>query len=520
MKKILAMMLAVALVLSLAACGSDTPSPSDSAISEPTDSAISVPAESAPAPTTLTVGVIGEPNTLDCEQGGENGTGIYETLFRTDSEGNTVYKLATGYEWIDDNTLVINIREGVTFHNGNAFDASDVLFSLKTCAVNPQMFNRVANIDIENSEATDEYTVVLKTYGYSAVQVDYLCTVMMIDEEWYTENNGEIDQITNGTGPYTLQEWKMGDRMILKRNDNYWGEAPYYETVNVVYFNEASTAFMEFETGNLDVVEVMNAEDVAVMNGGTVDGYLVSDLSHHVTVLNMSTIVGDTYKNENLRQAIAHAIDINNLITAICGEMNIPATSLLPSDDMNHIDAQFEYDPELAKQYVEAYKAETGVDEIVLNMVLDNEGYNPDIAEAIQAYLADVGITMTVETIMKFDLIPRMIAGEIDLTLNSIGGGVDSNNMFSALERGSGNSSAEFTDDTLCDLIAAAQVEKDPAARSDLYKQIQELNTEGAWSIPLYEPVIFYAVKDGIQGVGVDAVSGQDMSIPDIYYAG
>ena len=521
MRKFLAMMLALAMVLSLAACGSKTDASTDTAADAAAtkDSAAEPPMPLTP-PTKLNVGVVGEPNTLDCEQGGENGMGSYETLFRTDSEGNVIYKLATGYEWVDDTTLVINVREGVTFHNGNAFDASDVLFSLKTCADNPQMFNRVANLDLENSEITDDYTVTLKTYEYSAVQIDYLCTVMMIDEDWYTENGGSIDQIVNGTGPYILQEWKMGDSLTLVRNENYWGDLPYFETIVVHYYTDASTCFMDYETGNLDVAEVFNAEDVQVMNDDGAPGYLVSSLSHHVTVLNMSTIVGDTYKNENLRQAIAHAINVDEMIASICGDMNIPATSLIPSDDANHIDVPFTYDVDAAAEYLEAYKAETGVQNVELNMVLDNEGYNPDIAEAIQFYLAEIGITMNVETIQKFDLIPRMIAGEIDLTLNSIGGGVDSNNMFSALERGSGNSSAEFTDETLCNLIAAAQVEKDAATRSDLYKQIQELNTEGAWSIPLYEPVLFYACQDYIGGVHVDAVSGQEMSMIDIYYAG
>ena len=528
MKKLVALILALAMVFTLAACGGGNAS-TEGAASAPESGAPAAeteahedagPSDAADAPTNLTVGVVGEPMTLDCQQGGENGMGTYETLFRNDADGNVVYRLATGYEWQDDNTLVIQLREGVKFHNGNDFTASDVLFSLALCAENPQMANRLANVDVSACEAPDDYTVVIKTHGYSAVQIDFLCTVMMLDEDWYNENNGEIDQICNGTGPYIMQEWKMGDRIILARNDNYWGDAPYFETVNVVYFNDPGTAFMEFETGKLDVVEVQNAEDVDVMKGGTVDGYLAGFLTHHVSVLNMGTLSWDTFTNENLRQAIAHAIDINTMITSICGDMAIPATSLVPSDDVNHIDAQFEYDPELAAQYVEAYKEETGATEIVLNMVLDNEGYNPDIAEAIQAYLAEVGITVNVETIMKFDLIPRMIQGEVEFTINSIGGGKDTNNVFLALERGSGNTVAEFTDDTICDLIVTGQTAKSDEDRAEAYKQIQELNVEGAWNIPLYEPMSYYAARNEIGGVMADVVSGENLDIVSIYYAG
>ena len=519
MKKAAILILVLALVFSLAACGADKGS-TDAPAAENAGAEPAAEAKTdAAAPTNLTVGIVGEPNTLDPEQGGGI-IGVYESLFGNDADKNLVMKLATGYEWEDDNTLVIHLREGVKFHDGNDFTASDVLFSLKVCEQNPQMSNRVANIDVENSEIRDDYTVALKTYEYSAVQINYLCTVIMLDQEWCNDFTDEMDQKCNGTGPYVFMEWKMGDRIILERNEEYWGDKAGFETVNIVYFNDPSTAFMEFETGNLDVVEVQNAEDVAVMESGAVDGYMETVLTHHVTVISMGQLTGDTFANENLRQAIAHAIDVNTMITTICGDMAIPATSLIPSDDKNHIDVPFEYDPDLAREYLETYKQETGAESVSLHMILDNEGYNPDIAEAMQAYLAEVGIDMTIETCMKFDLIPRMIAGEVEFTLNSIGGGADTNDMFAALERGSGNTVAEFTDDTLCELIVKGQTAKDEAERTEIYKQIQQLNYDGAWTIPLYEPQTHYAARNEFQGVCADAVSGENLNIPAIYYAG
>ena len=529
MKRLAALILSLLMLLSIAACGggtstenaADTGSNTAPAAGEPAAEETETETSDA-APTNLTVGLIGEPNTLHPLFSDGGITGTYECLFGYDSDNSLSMRLAEDYEWQDDNTLLIHLRKGVKFHEGGDFTADDVLYSIEQALTNPVMTLYVAAIDIENSEAVDDYTVLLKTHGYSSVLVHNMTRVWMMDKEWCEAGaSDEMDQQCNGTGPYKLKEWKMGDRIILERNPDYWGDEAAFDTMNLVYFNDPSTAFMEFETGNLDVVEVQNAEDVMVMNNGAVeDGYLVSGLSHHVTLINMGQLTGDTFKNENLRQAIAHAIDVETMITSICGDMAIPTTSVIPSDDKNHIDLPYQYDPEAAKEYLEAYKEETGVDSVDIHMVVDNGGYNPEIAEAMQAYLQEIGINLTVETIMKFDLMPRMINGEIDFTLNSTGGGVDTNNLFFLLARGSGNPAAEFTDEEICQLIEDAQVSKDESERAELYKQIQQLIYDGAWAIPLYEPVRYYAARNGFEGVRNEPVSGERLDLNAIYYAG
>lgn len=546
MKKLykpIALLLCLAMVFALVACGnrSSTAEPnvdvvtSDSApVAEggENSSPADAPESAAPAvpdgPTTLVYGADAEMAGIDPfdtqNQGGQSiNEAIYERLIEPRDDGTYVMRLASGYEWQDDNTLVFTLREGIKFQDGADFTAEDALCSIRCMSEVAGQASRFTVIDLENSYCDGDYTLVIKTAKYYAPLIDNIARVPMADYDW-VQANPDRTQIANGTGPYMLKEWNMGNDLVLEKNPTYWDveNIPYYDTIDVRFFTDGTTAFLEFESGNLDVCYVQNSEDVQLMNeGGIPDTYLASQNINAVTALNMSQLIEDSpYKDENLRLAIAHAIDWQTMISSVCGETVVPATSILPSADANHVDIGFyEYNPEKAKEYAEKYKAENKLDTIDLPILVAEKDYNVSLCVAMQAYLAEAGINLQVESGQLFDIFPRMLSGEVYITINQLTGGGSSHNTFMSMEPGCKNLVSEYTDPEICDLIVKATETKDEGERAEIYKQIQQLNFDGAWAIPMYEGLHFFAAKNTVQGIHTYP-SDYPLQLRDLYAVG
>lgn len=516
MPKLLALLLCLTMLFALTACGGGGNAPAEA--DKPEGDAVPAGQAEAPAepaekegPTTLTYGADAEMagiNPFDTQnQSGQSiAEAIYDRLLEPMDGGEYIPSLATDYVWEDDNTLVFHLREGVKFQDGSDFTAEDALVSIATYASNPGQASRFTKVKFDESSCDGDYTLVIKTDGYYAPLVDNICRSFIADKDWI-ENTEDMAHSANGTGPYMLKEWNMGTDLVLEKNPNYWNaeNEPYYDTIDVRFFTDPTTAFLEFESGNLDIVYVQNQEDIEIMQAGGVDGaYLAGVNINAVTALNMSQLIEDSpYTNENLRKAIAYAIDWETMIGSICGGTVQIANSILPSGDTNHVDiGLYDFDPEAAAEYLAKYKEEEGIDgDVQLTIVVAEKDYNVALCEAMQAYLADVGITLNVESGQLFDIFPRMMNGEVMITINQLAGGGSSHNTFMSMEPGCNNLVAEYTDEAICDLIVKATETKDAAEQAAMYEQIQQLNYDGCWAIPMYEGLHFFAAKNSVQGI-------------------
>lgn len=520
MKKLISVLLALCMLLALCACGAaeapEAPAEEPAAAPEAAAPEAEAPeAEEEEAPMevkeTFVIGVDVEFTSLAPVTTGTEGSlifrnGVYETLFIRAEDGTVQPWLAESYEWRDDTTLVIKLNEGVTFHNGNPFTASDVLYSIKCVAETPTAASRVGDIILEESFAEDDYTVVFKTKGYSAVLVGNLSgeLICMMDEEFSAENPS-LDQVANGTGPYCLDAWNMGVNCVITKNENYWNSEvvdPYFKNIDIRFFNDNTTAFLEYENGTLDAVYVENNEAITRLVADEVPNtYYCTEGTNFVTSLFMSQNVGEMFKDINLRMAIAHAIDVPTLVSAICGPSVQLADSMFPSGMPGYKSmGNYEYNEELANQYMDAYKAAAGVDSIDVTATLPATGYNEKLAEGIQQYLSKIGINMTIQSGAVSDIIPLMMSGTASFGISQCGGGDDPADMFVAMRRTTANLLTKYADPTILDLIDNATYETDWDTRMGMYETIQETTHENYYLIPLYEVIHYYAVSDAIGG--------------------
>lgn len=164
--------------------------------------------------------------------------------------------LATAWEVNADSTeFRFTIRQGVTFHNGEAMKASDVAFTLRTyLPLAPQ--TSLLKDYIEEITAPDDTTVVVRLNRPFAPFVAALAGIPIVPESVFGDGQDVLTHPANmapiGTGPFQLVTYDQGERMIFARNDAYWGTAPEIETMVVPIIPDQNARLLAFEGGDLD----------------------------------------------------------------------------------------------------------------------------------------------------------------------------------------------------------------------------------------------------------------------------
>ncbi len=514
MKQAILILLALVMLLSMAACG-QSGTQNQPAAQNPDKPAQTGQPSSQTTPDkpeenvyrVLRYGGSMEPANVDNQQNfGQVSSVLYyctaDYLWFYDIEGNTHFQLATGYELADDlSHLTVHLREGVKFHNGNDFTGEDVIFMLERAAGNFIHAAHVRCVDFEKTNCPDPYTVEIYFNEYNASFIDRMSTppFFIWDKEWMEAATDE-QKVTelNGTGPYYLDEWVVGTKYVLKRNDNYWGEKPLYDEVDIFFIPEPATRMMEFELGNLDICEVTQPSTVTKLANGGYD-------NSTVFVVPTQTLVGFKFQMNGptadfwpkpVREAIAHAIDTEGICIALNegSDTYKPATSSLSERNWAYqATGAFEYNPELSKKIL----ADAGITnfEFTSGMYTSNP-LQVSAAEMIQENLNQVGITMHIETLNASDWSKgnREFTNPGVLVSTSIG--LDPWDMFNLwLPPSTSIMRAPEENTELIALLAEANTYPDEATRAAKFKQIQQIIHDEIYFIPVYESSVNYAVK-------------------------
>lgn len=287
---------------------------------------------------------------------------IYDTLF-TFENGEIVPSLATGYEFAGDDglDLTITLKEGITFSNGDPLTAEDVLFTMQMNLENMGTANRFDAVDIENSKAVDDHTVLLRLHQYDNRLLPYLTGEygQILDKKYVEEKGADeaIGQHPIGTGPYVFSQWNVGTSIVLTKNENYWGDASNqsFESIRYMFYADDSIRALELEQGNLDIALLNTSDSITRVSGEGDQGLAVTSIPlTKVGYFCMATIIDDdTFQDANKRLAIAYALDIPAIVNTVAGATAEAATSFIPSGCVGYVDESYTYDPEKAKEYLQ-----------------------------------------------------------------------------------------------------------------------------------------------------------------------
>lgn len=360
---------------------------------------------------TLSFGVAADAQTMDPYFMNNDDTNsilgnIFDNLISFDKDLNTEANLAESWSNPTPKEWILKLRKNVKFHNGNKFNADDVIFSYdRVRNWKKSAFKSKVNM-IESVTKVDEYTVKMVTNKPYPIFLRQLTYVSILDKETL---EGKTDQWVGlnpvGTGAYKFTSWKKGDSVKMSANSNYWRGKPSFDKVIFKPLTNDATRVAAILSGAVDIINKVPAVDAARIKGhDKLDFFLVSGLKtiylhmdqHREKSPFIKTSTGkNPLMDKKVRQAFSYAINRDDITKFIMKGFAITATQLSAST-VNGYDASIkkaEFSPEKAKKLLKEAGYPNGF-EIQLDTL--NKGSYPKIAQSIASNLARVGIKVKV----------------------------------------------------------------------------------------------------------------------------
>ena len=373
--------------------------------------------------TSITVGMQLEPPMLDPTGGAAAAidevvySNVFEGLTRFAADGSIIPGLAESWEISEDGaTYTFNLHDGVTFHDGEAMTAEDVVFSLDRARAEGSTNAQAALFaNIVSAEAVDDTTVVVTLDGPDgAFLFDMAWGDAVIVDPASAETNA-----TNpiGTGAFAFNEWRQGDSVTLTRNDNYWGEPAALTDVTFRFISDPNAALAAMMAGDVDAFPVFPApENLAQFEADPRFNVIVGSTEGE-TILAMNN-GSEALSDPLVREAISHAINRQDIIDGAMFGYGTPIGTHFAPHNPDYIDltAQSNFDRIRAFELLE----EAGAEGITLRMMLPPPSYARRGGEIIASQLRDVGINTEIVNLEWAGWLEQVFRGyDFDLTIVS-----------------------------------------------------------------------------------------------------
>ena len=436
-------------------------------------------------------------------------TNIFDGLTYRGPDMELVPALATGWEELDEGKRIrFTLREGVTFHNGEPFNAEAVKFTFDRLlgdegALGPQRSNYTS---IDSVEIIDDYTVDFHLGAADPVLLTKLAGygAMIVPPKYATEvSEEEFNLNPVGTGPFKFVSYEPKIGIKLEGYSDHWGGAPKLSNLNYRFITEPATAVAELQSGGVDLVI---PPTIPIGMIPTIDQdpdlSIVSTAGPTVYSLRFNTQEGIT-SDERVRRALIMAVDRDTIVSSILGGQASVIASLQGSRSFGFDPdlAPLPYDPEAAK----ALLAEAGVEagaQIQIDIRGNDATFN-EVSQAISAYLSQVGITASIQpyetNVLLNDIIPQGKTGA--MFQQSWGGWTfDYDNTAYSMYHTGEKWNPYDSDPELDALLESQRPMTDMAAREGVLQEIARYTADRALEMPIYNLNAIYAVSNKVKG--------------------
>ncbi|MEI4233525.1 ABC transporter substrate-binding protein [Roseovarius sp. D22-M7] len=412
---------------------------------------------------------------------------IYRDPITNEYEGN----LATSWDWIDDTTIEFKLREGVTFHNGEAFNADDVVYTVNFVSKKENGVKTQRNVNwMDSAEKVDDYTVRIHLKDKFPAAIEFLSgPVSMYPADYYAEvgpSGMGLEPV--GTGPYKVTSVESGQHFVLEKYEGYHDSPkgqPEITNVDIRTIPDVNTQMAGLFSGTLDLIwqvpadqagKLAEMEQFTVANESTMRvGYLSMDAAGRS---------GETpFTDIRVRRAVNHAINRQEMVDALLKGKSRPIyTPCFPSQFgcVEEAAVEYDYDPEKAR----ALLAEAGYPD---GFTTEFYAYrNREYAEAILSYLNAVGIESDFKFLQYSALRELNMTGDVPLAFLTWGSYSinDASAMVSQFFK-HGSLDDARDDQVLADL-EVADSSTDPDTRIEHYAKAIERITDQAYWAPMF----------------------------------
>ena len=565
MKKFLSMALVIAMVGSLAACGSS----SSGSSSEESTSAPAASATSKADATTLNVYLSSEPAHLDpalnsSVDGACLAANSFEGLYRYNSDGELEPACAESYEVSEDGmTYTFTLKDGLKWSNGEPLDASDFEYSWKRaaspdtaadynylCEVFGDKFSYEEGLADDAVVASEDGKTLTVTLGSVCPYFLDLAAFPFFFPVYEESVEGtKTDSVPTGTwandaceeyvcnGAYVLQTWNHDSDMVYVKNENYWdADSVTVETLNYMLTSNTTSAYTAYQSGDLDFIDEIPVDETAAAM--TSDEFkIIDELGTYYVGFNYNS---DLYENLGLdeeqakvfRHALCLLIDRQYIIDTVGQTGQVPANTFIPAAaaDGNggtfeegtegyftaaSTDEEYQANVEEAKELLASIglwdqDAQALTQDVSFTYLINTADNHIKIAESMQADFAQLGINMTIDQQEWNVFLDTRKNGDFDIARE--GWVMDYNDPINMLEMwmtDSGNNDCQFGRDESKSLdwsaydefIGSIRQEADTAKRAELMHQAEDMLMDTWCVVPVYYYNDPYMVKNYVDGI-------------------
>lgn len=420
---------------------------------------------------------------------------IYSQLVRYEpGTSNVVGDLATEWEVSDDGLVyTFHLREGVQWHRGfGEVTAHDVKWTYdRMIAPDSQSPGRFDFSMIERIDVLDDHTVVFnlsEPHGPLLNKLAYNRRTGIVNQEAIEQFGADYNFNAVGSGPYMLDEWAPGERIVLAANPDYYEEGlPVTPRIVLVPIADDAVASGALGTGELvlgmfrdpDAIAALEANPNLVVDRGPQSA--ISALYYRMD--------RPPFDDIRVRQAVHHAIDKDTLIASVLtGVADVAHTFITPLAPGSAVEtvARYPYDPERARQLLADAGYPNGFQVNLLTTQLEPW---PLVSPMLQFYLEDVGIQIDYRQLEHGTYGTERANSNYDMVVLTVTGPPDPDTWMGLVHSSNtppGNNNSYYANPEVDALIEEATATVDPAARADLYRRVQELVLEDAALLPVF----------------------------------
>ena len=516
MKKLLSLLLALTMLLSLCACAKTESSGETSNTSTQEPASAQEAASTDPEPSTLVYGS-GDYTRINpaMDEHGEINLLLFDGLTAHDGENNVVPGLAESWDFDEEtNTYTFHLRSDVTWHDGERFTANDVKFTIEAI-MNPDNGSENApNFeDVEEITVKDDDTVSFRLSAPNVAFLDYMTMAILPQHLLDGEDFQTSDFFRNpiGTGAFKLASWDVGQSIVLEKNESYFKGAANIDRIIFKIVPDDNAQAMQLESGELDLA-LLDPKNAQQFQGK--DGFACYDLKTSDYRGILFNFWNDYWsENKDIIPAVCYAIDRQAIVDAVLLGQGMPAYGPLQRNIYNNENVEhYDYNPEKAKSILESagctmgsngYYERNGEEIGFVISVMAGEQDRIDIAQAAAQQLRDVGIHCTVDIPAKMDW------GGQQACLIGWGSPFDADDhTYKVFGTDKGANYSGYTNAEVDEALTHARESSDPAVRKQYYDEFQvALANDPAYAFICYIDANYVATSR-LHGIDAETVMG------------
>lgn len=515
MKKFLAALLALALLLGTAACGSAESTSGESAGEESASEAATA-SGTEEEPTTLVYGS-GDYTRINpaMDEHGEINLLLFNGLTGHDGDNAVVPALAKSWDFDEETcTYTFHLEEDVRWHDGEPFTAEDVQFTIEAIMDPENGSENAPNFeDVEEITVIDDHTISFRLSAPNVAFLDYMTMAILPKHLLEGEDMQTADFFRSpiGTGPYKLASWDEGQAITLEKNADYFRGEPNIDTIVFKIVPDDNAKALQLRAGELDLA-LLTPKDAATF--ADEEGFTCYDMEtadYRGILFNFQNEYWQ--ENRDLIPAVCYAIDREAIIDAVLLGQGMAAYGPLQRNVYNYEDVEhYDYDPEKARAVLEAAGCVLGEDGFytrngeTVGFVLSvgaGDQVRIDMAQIVAQQLREIGMDVTVDIPAQVDWSGQMAY------LIGWGSPFDADDhTYKVFGTDKGANYSGYSNADVDRYLTEARESDDPAVRAEAYANFQKaLAADPAFAFICYIDAN-YVADASITGIDADTVMG------------